>query len=70
MLETWTCHMNRREGKIYFWQGVDKWASQVTQWEKNLPANAGTPGDMGLILESGRSPWSRKWQPSPVFLPG
>ena len=28
---------------------------------KNLPANA---GDMGLIA------WRRKWQPTPVFLPG
>ena len=28
---------------------------------KNLPANA---GDAGSI------PWGRKWQPTPVFLPG
>ena len=28
---------------------------------KNLPANA---GDLGLI------PGSRKWQPTPIFLPG
>ena len=28
---------------------------------KNLPANA---GDVGSI------PWGRKWQPTPVFLPG
>ena len=34
---------------------------------KNLPASA---GDMGSIPGSGRSPWSRKWQPIPVFLPG
>ena len=27
-------------------------------------------GDLGLILGLGRSPWSRKWQPTPVFLPG
>ena len=40
---------------------------------KNLPANA---GDMGSIPGSGRSPgvgngnsWSRKWQPTPEFLP-
>ena len=25
---------------------------------------------MGLIPESGKSPWSRKWQPTPVLLPG
>ena len=35
---------------------------------KNLPANAGVAG---LIPESGRSPpWMKKWQPTPVFLPG
>ena len=27
-------------------------------------------GDVGSIPESGRFLWSRKWQPSPVFLPG
>ena len=34
---------------------------------KNQPANA---GDAGLIPGSGRFPWRRKWQPTPVFLPG
>ena len=34
---------------------------------KNLPANA---GDVGLVLGLGRNPLSRKWQPTPVFLPG
>jgi len=27
-------------------------------------------GDKGLILGSGQFPWRRKWQPTPVFLPG
>ena len=27
-------------------------------------------GDLGLIPGSGRSPWRRKWQPTPVVLPG
>ena len=31
---------------------------------------AGGTGDVGSIPGSGRSPWSRKWQPTPVFLPG
>ena len=31
------------------------------------PANA---GDAGSILGSGRFPWRRAWQPTPVFLPG
>ena len=31
-------------------------ASWVAQWLKNLACNAGTAGDMGSILGSGRSP--------------
>ena len=27
-------------------------------------------GDLGLIPGSGRFPWRRKWQPTPVLLPG
>ena len=34
---------------------------------KSLPANA---GDKSSIPGSGRLPWRRKWQPTPVFLPG
>ena len=34
---------------------------------KNPPANA---GDMSSIPGLERSPWRRKWQPTPVFLPG
>ena len=37
---------------------------------KNPPANAGDVRDMDLIPGSGRSPWRRAWQPTPVFLPG
>ena len=37
---------------------------------KNTPANVGAAGDVGLIPQSGRSHWRRKWQPTPVFLPG
>ena len=37
---------------------------------KNLPANARDLGDMGLMPGSGRFPWRRAWQPTPVFLPG
>jgi len=38
---------------------------------KNLPAKAGDTRDAeSLIPGSGRSPWIRKWQPTPVFLPG
>ena len=34
---------------------------------KNQPAKA---GDVGSLPGSGRSPWRREWQPTPVFLPG
>ena len=34
---------------------------------KNPPANA---GDAGSFPGSGKSPQGRKWQPTPVFLPG
>ena len=27
-------------------------------------------GHLGLIPGSGRFPWRREWQPTPVFLPG
>ena len=37
---------------------------------KNLPANAGDTRDSGLMPESGEIPWSSKWQPASVFLPG
>ena len=46
-------------------------ASLVTRWlkkkKKNLPAWA---GDMGSIPGSGKIPWRRNWQPTPVFLSG
>ena len=37
---------------------------------KESACNAGDTGDASLILESGRFPWRKKWQPTPVFLPG
>ena len=38
-------------------------ASLVAQMIKNPPVNAGDAG-------SKKIPWRRKWQPTPVFLPG
>ena len=37
---------------------------------KNSPSNAEDTRDADLIPGSGRFPWSRKWQPTLVFLPG
>ena len=36
---------------------------------KNPSANAGDIGDSGFNPSVGKIPWSRKWQPTPVFLP-
>ena len=36
---------------------------------KNLPAKAEDARDTDSISGSRRCPWSRKWQPTPVFLP-
>ena len=46
------------------------WASQVVRVVKNPPLNAGDAKDTGSIPGSGRLPWRRKWQPTPVLLPG
>ena len=35
----------------------------------NPPASAGDIRDIGSIPESGRFPWRRAWQPTPVFFP-
>ena len=37
---------------------------------KNPFANAGDLRDKGPIPELGKMPGKRKWQPTPVFLPG
>ena len=37
---------------------------------KNPPANAGVSGEPSSIPGLGRIPWRRKWQPTPVYLPG
>ena len=50
-------------------QQLLSWASQVAPVVKNPPANAGDIRDVGSIPGSGRFPWRRAWQPTPVFLP-
>ena len=35
---------------------------------KNSPANVGDTEDAGFNLWAGKTPWKRKWQPTPVFL--
>ena len=36
-------------------------------WDKEFTSNAGHPGS---IPKSGRFPWRRAWQPTPVLLTG
>ena len=47
-----------------------KWASLVAQLIKNQLANAGDTRDRGFDPWVRKIPWRRKWQPTPVFLPG
>ena len=37
---------------------------------KNPPASVGDVGDLGSNPWVRKIPWRRKWQPTPVFLPG
>ena len=44
-------------------------ASQVVLVVKNLPANAGDAKSHGFDSWVKKIPWSRKWQPTSLFLP-
>ena len=37
---------------------------------KNPPTGSEDVRDLDSVLGSGKIPWKRKWQPTPVFLPG
>ena len=47
-----------------------KVASQVVKLIKNLPAQCGRHKRHRFSLWAGKIPWRRKWQPTPIFLPG
>ena len=47
---------------------IDEWDSQVVLVVKNPPANAGDRCRFDPWV--GKIPWRRKWQPTPVLLPG
>ena len=47
-----------------------QWASQVALVVKNIPVNAGDVKRCGFDPWTRNIPWRRKWQPTPVFLPG
>ena len=46
-----------------------KGVSQVAPKAKNTPANAGDRKRRGFDSWVWKIPWSRKWRPTPVFLP-
>ena len=37
---------------------------------KNMPAKAGDVTDLSLVPGQEDFPWRKKWQPTPVLLPG
>ena len=49
---------------------IQIWVSQVALVVKNLPANSGDDKRYGFDPWVWKIPWRRKWQPTPVFLPG
>ena len=59
-----------KDPRIKMVLSIFEWAPQVALVAKSLLANAGHITDTGLIPGSGRFPWRRPWQPTPVFLPG
>ena len=61
-------HIVQRSKTVIGW-GFNVGASQVVLVVKNPPAQT---GDIRDRIDSwiGKIPWSRKWQPTPVVLPG
>ena len=49
---------------------MKRWAFQVALVLKNLPANAGEAKRHRFHPWVGKIPWTREWQPTPVFFPG
>ena len=59
--------LNQELGDNFEWL---PWASQAVPVVKNPPANSGDPREMTVRSWVGKTPWRRKWQHIPVFLPG
>ena len=67
-LKHWEENLRKSYLHLWWWQIIAQ-ASLMAQMVKNPPANAEVR-DTGLIPVSERSPWRRKWQLTPIFLPG
>ena len=66
------CQLTDREGILHdtawiSWLDPKRLGFPGGSVVKNLPTN---PRDVGSNSGSGRPPWRRVWQPTPVFLPG
>ena len=61
-----SCPLSQIYGFISLWIYAPVRASLVAQTVKHLP----TWGRPGFDPWVGKIPWRRKWQPTPVFLPG
>ena len=49
---------------------IHNWGFSGSSVGKESATNTLDVGELGSIPGLGRSPWRRKWQPTPVFLPG
>ena len=59
-----------RSQKIHMWTRVPRCDFCLFLCGLNGKESACNTGNLGLIPGSGRFPWRREWQPTPVFLPG
>ena len=70
-IRIYTCFSSKRHGKKYLVLGTSsRRASQVAQVVKNQTAKAGDIVRCGFDPWVGKIPWRRKWEPTPVVLPG
>ena len=51
-------------------QSINSLAVSFLYGSSEVKASVCNAGDLGSIPGLGRFPWRRKWQPTPVFLPG
>ena len=64
------CFYFKGEAKFNSMQQVRTLGFPGSTVVRNLPASAGDARDTGFNAWVGKIPWSMKWQPTPVFLPG
>ena len=49
---------------------LDRLLDETSLVAQRVKASAYSAGDLGLIPGWGKTPWRRKWQPTPLFLSG